>query len=318
MNNEVVTIFGGSGFIGRQLVRSLASKGALIKIAVRNPNRAKFLQPLGDVGQITFIKVNILNETLVDKIIEESDHVINLVGTFSSRGKENFNTIHVNSPKYISEACGRYGVKNLIHVTSLGVDKKSPSVYLKTKAYGEEQVKNNFPNTIIHRPSLIFGPQDNFFNLFASLAQFSPFMPVFGESIFSYGKVLYQPVYVQDVASGIINSMSNIKFKGKTFEIGGPSVYSFQQLIEMILDYSGQKRFLLPFPFIFADILATLTEFSPIKLVTRDQVRQLKINNIVNSEALTLDDLGIIPTPAESVVPNYLDKFKREKRLRRI
>ena len=318
MNNEVVTIFGGSGFVGRQLVRSLASKGALVKIAVRNPNRAKFLQPLGDVGQITFVKANILNQDLINRIIEESDHVINLVGTFSSRGKENFNSIHVKSPKYISEACRKYKVKNLIHITSLGVDKKSPSLYLKTKAYGEEEVRTSFPEAIIHRPSLIFGPQDNFFNLFASIAQFSPFMPIFGETIFSYGKVLYQPVYVQDVASGIINSMSNSHFIGKTFEIGGPSVYSFQQLIEMILEFSGQKRFLLPFPFVFANILATLTEFSPINILTRDQVKQLKIDNIVDSDALTLGDLNIVPTPVESIVPTYLDKFKREKRSRRV
>tara|TARA_Y100000591_G_scaffold333351_1_gene376169 strand:- start:22743 stop:23699 length:957 start_codon:yes stop_codon:yes gene_type:complete len=317
MNNEVVTIFGGSGFIGRHIVRGLATRGALIRIAVRNPSRAKFLQPLGDVGQITFVKSNIIDKDSVNQLIEESDHVINLVGTFSNKGNENFDSIHIQSPKNISSACKKFGVKNLIHVTSIGVDQKSPSQYFKSKAYGEEEVKKYFPDAIIHRPSLIFGPQDKFFNLFASIAQYSPFMPIFGETFFSYGRTLYQPVYVQDVANGIINSLEKNRSKGKVFEIGGPTVYSFQEIMEIVLKYSGKKRFLIPFPFAYAKILATLTEFLPINLITRDQVKQLTIDNIVGSKSLTLQDLGITPTPLESIVPSYLDKFKRDKRERR-
>ncbi len=317
MNNDVVTIFGGSGFIGRHLVRYLAAKGALIKIAVRNPNKAKFLQPLGDVGQITFVKSNIIDKESVNEIIKDSDHVINLVGTFSSRGKENFESIHIESPKNISLACKIHNIKSLIHVTSIGVDQKSPSQYLRSKAYGEEEVKKNFPDAIIHRPSLIFGPQDKFFNLFASIAQYTPFMPVFGETFFSYGKTLYQPVYVQDVAIGIVNSISDNRFKGKIYELGGPSVYTFYEIIEIVLKYSGKKRFLIPFPFSYAQILATLTEFMPINIITRDQVKQLKINNVVSSKSQTLEDLGITSTPLESIVPSYLDKFKRDKRERR-
>ena len=318
MNNDVVTIFGGSGFIGRHLVRSLASKGALIRIAVRNPNKAKFLQPLGDVGQITFVKSNIIDRESVSQIVKDSDHVINLVGTFSNKGKENFDSIHVQSPRNISLACKTYGIKSLIHVSSIGVDQKSPSQYFKSKAYGEEEVIKNFPEAIIHRPSLIFGPQDKFFNLFASIAQYSPFMPIFGETFFSYGKTLYQPVYVQDVGNGIINSLKENRFRGKIFEIGGPSIYTFQEIIELVLKYSGKKRFLIPFPFAYAKILATFTEFLPINLITRDQVKQLKLDNIIGSKSLTLRDLGVTPTPLESIVPSYLDKFKRDKRERRV
>ncbi len=314
MNNNIVTIFGGSGFVGRHIVEILASKGAIIRVAVRNPNRAKFLQPLGDVGQINFIKSNIIDSNSVDEAIKGSDHVVNLVGTFSNKGSENFNSIHYEGTKYISKACRKYNIKNFVHVSAIGADLKSNARYHQTKKIGEEAVMLNFPDSTILRPSIIFGSQDNFFNLFATIAQFTPVMPVFGDTIISYGKTLYQPVFVEDVAEAIVLSIEKESFKGNIYELGGPTVYSFKEIIEMILNYTGKRRFLIPFPYAIMNIVATFNEILPLKYPTRDQVKQMKMDNIVNTEALTFEDLGIKPSPVEAIVPAYLSKFKKSQK----
>ena len=316
MEIDQVTVFGGSGFIGRHLVQELATRGYRIKIAVRSPQRAKYLLPLGDVGQINPVFCDILNEESVSEALENSTIAINLVGILSKRGKSTFQSIHLESLERLAKEAGKSRVSTFVHISSLGATSSSPSEYQKSKAMGEDSLKQCFPNATILRPSLIFGHEDGFLCRFASLAQVLPGLPLFGDSVFKCGSTLYQPVFIGDVVKSIICCLEDNSTKGKTYEIGGPKVYSYKELMQMILNVTGKRRLLFPLPNQNAYPIAFFCELLPSflfgSLFTRDQIKQLNIDNVVNKNALQLHNLGINSTPLESVISEILRRFIRE------
>ncbi len=309
MTNRIVTIFGGSGFVGRHLVRRLASEGARLRIAVRDPEAAAFLRPLGDVGQILPWPANVRDDASVAAAVRDTDAVINLAGILYERGRQTFRAVHVDGAQRIARAAKEAGVGTLIHVSAIGADLASPSAYARTKAAGEAAVREAFPEAVCVRPSVVFGPEDNFFNLFASLARLAPALPLIGG-----GKTRLQPVYVCDVALAICRALSG--HAGETFELGGPVVYTFRELLERTLAETGRRRLLVPVPFRVARLEAFFLELLPKPLLTRDQVRLLERDNVVSPTAKTLADLGIAPTPIEAVLPSYLARFRPPGRKR--
>ena len=316
MKRDQVTVFGGSGFVGRHLVQELASRGYRIKVAVRSPQRAKYLLPLGDVGQITPVFCNILNENSVKKALAKSEIAINLVGILSKSGKNTFHSIHFESLERLAKQAISNGVSSFIHISSLGASSSSPSESQKFRYLGEESLKKCFPDATILRPSLIFGHEDGFLCRFASLAQVLPGLPLFGNSIFNCGSTLYQPVFIGDVIRSIICCLEDNSTKGKTYELGGPKIYSYKELMQMMLRVTGKKRFLYPLLYQNAYILALFFELLPSfffgTLFSRDQVKQLTLDNVVDSTALQLHHLGINSTPLESVISDILRRFMKE------
>ncbi len=320
-----VTIFGGSGFIGRYVVRKLAKQGWEIRIACRDLEMANLLKPSGDVGQIIPWCCDITQLKQVAAALKDADAVVNLVGILYESGRYSFANIHQRGAKVIAEAAKIEGVTNLVHISALGANSKSSSVYARTKAEGENAVKAAFPKAVIMRPSILFGPEDGFFNLFAGISRFSIILPVFGCPVmptiktndksvvldfYGNGGTKFQPVYVNDVADAIIASLSMPNAKGQTYELAGPTIYSFKQLMEMLLKYTNRKRLLVPIPFFVAELLATFLQMLPKPLLTRDQVKLLKTDNIMRKRAKGLFDLGIKPTTAEMIVPTYLSRFR--------
>ncbi len=308
-----VTIFGGTGFIGRHLVQKLARAGYQIRIAVRRPSRAGFLQPLGGVSQIEAVPVNILDEESIKTAIDGADAVVNLVGILAPTGRQKFNGIHVQGARLIAIAAREAGVRRLVHVSALGADAKSEAKYAQTKAHGEDAVLNMDPGAIILRPSVVFGPEDEFFNRFANLMQYAPIMPVFAK------KTKFQPVFVGDVASAITAALEGEGKAGTIYELGGPETISMMEVHERIKDITGLSSFLLPLPLFLAKILALLTWPLPNPPITGDQVKLLKKDNIVSesaiSEGRTLTDLiHTAPHSIDSVIPSYLDRFMSHKK----
>ena len=305
MDSKLVTIFGGSGFLGRQTVRALAKAGWRIRVAVRHPNMSFFLKPAGAVGQIAAIKCDVTDGTQVAAALAGADAVVNLTGILYSGGGQNFEDVHVEGAGNIAEAAARAGVKALVHVSSIGADSESLSTYAKTKAEGEARVRAAFPEAVIPRPSIIFGPDDSFFNRFAALARVWPNLPLIGG-----GKTRFQPVFVGNVAAAIATALSSDAARGRTYELGGPTVYSFRQLMEIVCLQTGRKRFLIHVPFGVAMFNAFFLQMLPKPLLTPDQVRLLKVDNVVSPTALTLADLGITPTSVEAEVPSYLWRYR--------
>lgn len=320
-----VTVFGGSGFVGRHLVRRLAASGCVVKVAVRDPDRAQFLKPLGDVGQIVPLRIDVTNETQIAAAVSGAQAVVNLVGILFEKGKYSFDAIHHHAAGAIAEAAKRAGVLRLVHVSALGTAKNSESRYARTKALGEESVLRAFPEATIFRPSVIFGPEDGFFNLLAAIARISPIVPVMGASPqllfregalpefkpFGKGGPRFQPVYVGDVAEAIVRALDSPESQGKRYELGGPRVYTMLDIVQLVLRQTGRKRLLLPAPLWVLGIEAALLELVGLKLLTRDQVRLLRRDNVVSRRALTLSDLRITPATAEIMLPTYLSRFQR-------
>ncbi len=320
-----VTVFGGSGFVGRHLVRRLAAAGCVVKVAVRDPDRALFLKPLGDVGQIVPLRVDVTNETQIASAISGSQAVVNLVGILFEKGKYSFDAVHYHAAAAIAEAAKRQGVLRLVHVSALGTAKNSESRYARTKALGEESVLRAFPEATILRPSVIFGPEDGFFNLLAAIARISPIVPVMGASPqllfregalpefkpFGKGGPRFQPVYVGDVAEAIVRALDSPETQGKRYELGGPRVYTMLDIVQLVLRQTGRKRLLLPAPLWALAIEAALLELVGLKLLTRDQVRLLRRDNVVSRRALSLSDLRITPATVEIMLPTYLSRFRR-------
>lgn len=304
MDARQITIFGGSGFLGRHAVRALARKGWRIKVATRHPNRAFFLRPLGQVGQIGFIKCDVSDPDQVAHALSGSHAVVNLAGILVQRG-QTFQDVHANGPGAIAEAAARHGIKCLVHVSAIGADAESDSRYAETKGEGEIRVRAAFPSATILRPSLLFGPEDRFFNRFAELARFFPALPLIGG-----GRTQFQPVFVGDVAAAIVTSLEDVSAQGKTYELGGPTIYSFKQLMEIILAETGRRRILMPLPFWLATLQAIFLQLLPNPPLTPDQVKLLRRDNIVSPTAHTLNDLGIQPTTVEAEVPAYLWRFR--------
>ena len=304
MNNNLVTVFGGSGFLGRHAVRALARAGWRIKIATRHPNRAFFLRPLGTVGQIDFVKCDVADAESVAAAVMGSQAVINLTGILFQKG-QSFEDVQAQGAGNVARAAAAAGVAKLVHVSAIGADADSDSSYAVTKAEGEQFVREAFPNAVILRPSVIFGPEDGFFNKFASLARFTPALPLVGG-----GHTRFQPVFVGDVASAIAAVLTREDVAGRTYELGGPATYSFRELLEIILFQTGKKRLLVPLPFGIAMIKAAFLQLLPNPLLTIDQVRLLKKDNVVSPTAAGLTDLGITPTSVEAVVPSYLWRYR--------
>ena len=302
---SLVTVFGGSGFAGRNVVRALAKAGYRIRVAVRYPNLAQYLPPSGAVGQIQLLKCNVLDQDAVTRACEGADAVVNLVGILYPAGGQGFEDVHVAAAGHIAMAAKACGAKTLVHLSSLGVAVDSESSYASTKAEGERVLREEFADTTILRSSLMAGPDDDFFNKFANLARFLPFLPLIGG-----GHTKFQPVFVGDVAAAITATLDSQAARGHIFELGGPSVYSFKELLQLILREIGRKRLLVPLPFALATLKAAFLQLLPNPLLTIDQVRLLKKDNVVGPTAAGLADLGITPTSVEAVVPSYLWRYR--------
>ncbi|MBM3548095.1 MAG: complex I NDUFA9 subunit family protein [Alphaproteobacteria bacterium] len=302
---RLATVFGGSGFVGRYIVRQLARDGWRVNVACRDAEYAKFLKPMGDVGQVTPLAISIRDDAGVTAAVAGAEAVINLVGVLYEGGNQNFEAIHHQGAKRVAEASARAGVSRLLHFSALGADASSPARYARTKAAGEAAVRAAFPSATIFRPSIIFGPEDGFFNRFAGLARVMPALPLFGG-----GKTRFQPVYVGDVAEAAKRVLDDPKTAGVTYELGGPTIYTFRQLMELMLREIRRKRCLVSVPFGIARLEARFLQVLPVPPLTVDQVRMLERDNITTPGAPGLAELGIAPTPVETVIPSYLDRFR--------
>ena len=319
-----ITVFGGSGFVGRHLVRRLADAGAIVTVAVRHPDAANYLKPMGDVGQIVPVRADVVRERDIAAALQGSDACVNLVGILFETKTHGFDAVHNKAAGAVAAAAKAAGCLRLVHVSALGAAKNSESLYARTKALGEEAVLRAFPEATILRPSVVFGPEDNFFNLLAAIARLSPVVPVMGASprlirvsgqlprieFFGKGGPRFQPVYVGDVAAAIVRALDMPEAKGKRYELGGPRPYTMKEIVELVLRQTGRKRFLVPAPLPLLDVKAAVLEFLGLKLITRDQVRLLKRDNVVSRRALGLADLGIAPATPEIMLPTYLCRFR--------
>lgn len=310
MSKGLVTVFGGSGFVGRHLVSALAKRNWRVRVAVRRPDLAGHVQPLGMVGQIMPIQANLRYPASVTRAVEGADAVVNLVGILFESGKQRFNAVQAEGARAVAEATAAAGIKRLVHMSAIGADANSAAVYAQTKARGEAAVLAAVPEAMIARPSIVFGPEDNFFNQFAALARMLPALPLIGG-----GETRFQPVYVGDVAEALARMVEGDAKPGTTYELGGPSVRSFKQILEYILAETNRKRALIPLPFSVAMVQARFMELMPTPLLTRDQVEMLRHDNVVSAQAVTegrtLAGLGIEATTIESVVPSYLYRFRK-------
>jgi uncharacterized protein YbjT (DUF2867 family) len=308
--NSLITVFGGSGFVGRHLVRRLVKAGHRVRVAVRRPDLAGFLQPLGGVGQIAFIQANLRYRDSVLRAVEGADAVVNAVGILFESGRQSFNAVQSEGARAVAEATAKAGISRLAHVSAIGADKDSSALYAETKALGENAVFSHVPGAVILRPSIVFGPEDNFFNQFADLARKLPFLPLIGG-----GHTRFQPVFVGDVASAIHAALDGKAKPGTVIELGGPEILSFRQILEYILKETGRSRPLLPLPFSLAKIQASFLQILPKPLLTVDQVTMLERDNIVSEAAIaekrTLAGLGIDATAIEAIVPSYLYRFRK-------
>jgi NADH dehydrogenase len=304
MNAKLVTVFGGTGFLGRHTVRALAKAGWRIKVAARRPGRGFFLRPLGQVGQIDFVKCDVADGTQVAAALAGSDAMVNLCGILFQRG-QTFEDVQSDGAANVAEAAAAAGVTAMVQVSAIGADAESDSDYARTKAEGETRVRAAFPAATILRPSIVFGPEDDFFNRFAAMARMAPALPLVGG-----GKTRFQPVFVGDVAAAIATALQSEAARGKTYELGGPTIYSFRRLLEIMLQEIGRKRVLVPLPFGLASFLAFFLQLAPKPQLTPDQVKLLKVDNVVSRDALTLADLGITPTSVEVEVPAYLWRYR--------
>ncbi len=308
--SKLVTVFGASGLVGRHTVRALAKADWRIRAVCRHPNLANYLLPAGHVGQIRLFKGNVRDDESVVAALAGADVAVNLTGVLYSRGGQNFEAIHTDAARRIGRCAREAGVKALVHISAIGADVDAESSYAQSKGRGEKALREEFPDATILRPSLVFGPEDHFFNKFAWLARISPALPLIGG-----GHTKFQPVFVGDVAAAILRCIDDAATGGKTYELGGPTVYSFKELLQFILHETGRKRLLVPWPFFLASINAFFLQMPSLllpiaPLLTVDQVRLLKSDNVVHAGALTLADLGIAPDAVEAVVPSYIRRFR--------
>jgi uncharacterized protein YbjT (DUF2867 family) len=309
MPNDLVTVFGASGSVGRHIVRALAAQGFRIRALCRKPNLANFLLPAGQVGQIQLLKGNLNNETDIARALEGASVVVNAAGVLFGHGLQGLESINTDAAGRIARAALTAGIDTLVHISAIGADTEAMSEYARTKGLGERAVREGFPRAVILRPSLVFGPEDHFFNRFAALARFLPALPLIGG-----GKTKFQPVFVGDVAAAVARAVSDPAAAGRTYQLGGPKVYSFRELLTFILAETGRRRLLLPVPFWLATIEGFFLQLPsfilPITpMLTVDQVRLLKSDNVVQDGALTLADLDIAPAAVEAIVPTYLWRF---------
>ena len=305
----LVTVFGGSGFIGRYAVRALAKAGWRVRVAIRNPNLVPELRVMGDVGQIELVQANVRVPASVDRALDGATACVNLVGALYEKGPQKFEALHAVAAGTIAEAAAKAGVARLIQVSAIGADLASDSKYARTKAEGEAAIAAAFPGATVLRPSIVFGPEDDFFNRFAAMAEMGP-VPLIGG-----GATRFQPVYAGDVGSAITAALADAGAAGRTYELGGPGVYSFRQLMEIMLKETCRTSPLLPVPFGIASLIGIAGDmmgFLPVAPpVTSDQVKLLKRDNVAEHGLPGLAELGVTPTPLESVLPTYLWRFRK-------
>lgn len=306
---KLVTVFGGDGFIGRHTVRALAQAGYRVRVAVRRPDLAGHLQPMGGVGQIHAVQANVRYPDSVKAAVAGADAVVNLVAVLQPSGKQTFDALHVDGARTIAQAARAAGADVMVQVSGLGADAQSASAYARSKAKGEQAVLEACPEAVILRPSVVFGPEDDFFNRFASMAAISPVLPLIGG-----GKTQFQPVYVGDVAQAILASVEGRAQGGKIYELGGPEILTFRECLDRVQKYSGRDRGYVSLPFWLAKLQAALTWPLPKRPLTVDQVRLLQKSSIVSQEAenegRTLADLGVdAPQFVDAIVPQYLERF---------
>ena len=311
LNGKLVTVFGGSGFVGRYVVRALAQRGWRVRAAVRRPDLAGQLQPYGAVGQVMAVQANLRPEFRwsVERAVEGADAVVNLVGILSQWGKQTFASVQSEGAAVVAEATKAAGISSFVHMSALGANADSASLYARSKAEGEAAALSAVPGAVVVRPSVIFGPDDSFFNKFALMATFSPVLPLVGG-----GKTRFQPVYVVDVAEAIARAVEGGATAGATYELGGPEVMDFRQILECVLAETGRKRLLAPLPFPLAKLQARVLQLLPNPLLTVDQVELLKSDSIVSEAAIssgrTLASLGVQPHSVGAIVPSYLWRYR--------
>lgn len=303
MARRIITVFGGSGFIGRHLVRRLAREGWIVRVAVRDPEAALFLKTMGEAGQIVPVRADVTAADSAVAVVRGASAVVNLVGILYSRGKRTFQRVHVDGAGNVARAARSAGAERLVQMSAIGADVHSDSAYAQSKALGEEEAKGCFEGATIVRPSVVFGPEDDFFNRFAQIARISPILPVFDTRL--------QPVYVGDVADGLARVLAQSRTAGKTYQFGGPKVLTFREIMELVMAETGRRRMLVRMPLTVASLQALVLERMPAPLLTRDQVKLLGRDNVVDAGALTLADLGVRTTAVEAVIPSYLRRYRR-------
>jgi len=301
-----VTVFGGSGFVGRHVVRRLAARGDVVRVAVRDPVAAAFLKPMGNVGQVVPMRVEIADAGAVAEALRGADTAINLVGILRETGRQRFDAVQGEGAERLAAAARDAGVARFVQVSAIGADAASDSAYGRSKAAGEAGVRRHYPDAPILRPSVVFGPEDDFFNRFAQLAQLAPAVPLVGG-----GHTRFQPVYVGDVADAVLRVLDSPAASGRIYELGGPRTMTFREVIEFVLVQTGRRPALVNLPFGVASMLAAIMEKLPAPQLTRDQVRLLRRDNVAAQGAPGLRELGIEPTPVEAVVPAYLEIYRR-------
>jgi NADH dehydrogenase len=312
--DTLVTVYGGSGFLGRHVVRALAKRHYRIRVAVRRPELAGYLQPLGRVGQIHAVQANLRHAASVEAAAWGAEVLINLVGILFERGRQRFEAVHAYGAEQVALAASAHGAR-LVHVSAIGADANSTSAYGRSKANAERLILAAQPSAAIMRPSIMFGPEDDFFNRFAALARFSPALPLIGG-----GLTRFQPVFVGDVAQAIADAVDGTARPGIIYELGGPDVRTFKELMQYVLATIERKRLLITVPFFLAKAQATILQYFPKPLLTPDQVELLRVDNVVSdaakTEMRTLQGLGIEPETIEAIVPSYLWRFRKTGQFR--
>lgn len=314
MAGEMITVFGGSGFIGKYVVRALCKRGMRVRVAMRRPHLGHELRVMGDVGQVQLVQANVRVRDSVARAVAGADGVVNLVGLLFQSGSQRFAATHAEAPQLMAEEAQAAGARRFVQVSAIGADRDAKALYARTKGEGEAHVRAAFPDATILRPSIVFGPEDQFFNRFADMARFAPALPLIGG-----GKTRFQPVYVGDVAAAVAAALTDAEAPGGLYELGGPRIYTFKELLQFILKHIDRQRLLAPMPFLFAygmgiggEILGRAPFIDP--FLTRDQVTLLRRDNVVNEDDAglgTLSDLGIAPASVEAIVPPYLERYRR-------
>ncbi len=309
---SVATVFGGSGFIGRYIVKRLAKKGFVVRVAVRDPEGALFLKPMGAVGQVVPLYASLTNEPTVRRAVEGAALVVNAVGILAERRSGDFQRIHAEGAGLVGRLAAAASVERVVHLSAIGADPHAASRYATSKGIGESVLREAFPGATILRPSLVFGPEDQLFNRFAAMARLLPFMPMI------CGDTNFQPVYVGDVADAVMAALARPDAAGAVYELGGPRVWSMRELLTYILHETGRNRRLVSIPMGLARLQAFFMEFVPGKPLTRDQLLMLQRDNVTSGEMPGLKELDIVPTPIELVVPSYLRRFQAGGGRRRV
>lgn len=306
--SKLVTVFGASGFLGRYVTQSLAKRGFRVRAAVRRPDRAHHLQPLGVVGQIHAVQANLRYPWSVERALVGADAAVNLVGILAETGRQSFASVQAEGAEAIGRAARDAGVATLVHISAIGADAASESLYARTKAEGEAGVREAVPGAIVLRPSIVFGPEDDFFNRFANMARFAPALPLIGG-----GETRFQPVYVGDIGEAVAKAVAGEARSGTTYELGGPEVLTFRECLERMMQYTRRRRALVSIPFGIAGTMGRVMGALPKAPITEDQVKLLKTDNVVSDEAVaearTLEGLGIDPQSLDSILPTYLWRY---------